>query len=63
MIRPVKITFFALLPLFVAGLMLTSSCAKKKKTAKEKTVRVILQALKAQTFQDRLPVNGTIFPV
>lgn len=63
MIRSFKIASCVLLVLFAAGLVLTTSCAKKKKAAKEKTVRVILQSLKAQTFQDRLPVKGTIFPV
>lgn len=63
MIRPAKITFLVLLVLSAAIVVSTSSCAKKKKAAKEKTVRVILQSLKAQEFQDRLPVKGTIFPV
>lgn len=58
-----RITFSLLLPLIFAGLMLTTACAKKKKAVREKTVRVILQSLKAGNFQERLPVKGTIFPV
>ena len=63
MFRSAKNAYFVLLPLLSLGLVFSSSCAKKTRAVKEKTVRVVLQKLKEQKFQDRLPVKGTVFPV